>query len=182
MPFTRLEYEKKWTSRTDFPTYEGSENQVREDMQYHPDAVREYINETLLKELEGDTGAGLIGDSRNGNVGATMDSVFRTLEEHAEELKDLAAGEAPESVRSVKVTFTAEQWNGPGETGEFELRISRATHKRMNDAFGCKLQDGAGKTNSWQVLGTNVGYDGETGEIVLTARNAYPGSAVFFGV
>lgn len=43
-----LEYEKVWTDSVDFPRYEPSEEQVRKDMQYHPDAIKDYINKVLI--------------------------------------------------------------------------------------------------------------------------------------
>ena len=52
MAIKALEFEKKWTNPTDFPTYEPDEEQVRADLQYHPDAIAAYINETLKGELE----------------------------------------------------------------------------------------------------------------------------------
>lgn len=64
MSLPELSYEKVWTSAEDFPTYEGSEEQVRLDYQYHPDAVKDYINERLIPALQGvgeDVGASCIG-------------------------------------------------------------------------------------------------------------------------
>lgn len=51
MAFTELSYEKVWTSPEDFPTIETSETKVREDMQYHPDAIKDFINGILLPEV-----------------------------------------------------------------------------------------------------------------------------------
>jgi len=52
MPITPIEsdfaYEKEWTDPVAFPTYEGSPEQVRADLQYHPDAVKDYVNTTLI--------------------------------------------------------------------------------------------------------------------------------------
>jgi hypothetical protein len=51
-PITNLlAYEKVWTNDQDFPTYEGNEEQVREDFQYHPDAIQTYINEVLISKI-----------------------------------------------------------------------------------------------------------------------------------
>ena len=52
MAIKALEFEKKWTNPTDFPTYEPDEEQVRADLQYHPNAIAAYINETRKGELE----------------------------------------------------------------------------------------------------------------------------------
>ena len=52
MEIKKLTYQKTWTNPADFPTYEPDEAKVRQDYQYHPDAVRSYINDTLLPILQ----------------------------------------------------------------------------------------------------------------------------------
>lgn len=185
MPFTRLRYQKSWTSSIDFPTYEGSEVQVREDMQYHPDAVKNFINQTLLAELEGSGGAAQIGDERGGTVAATLQDVYDTLTRHAEDIKNIAGGEAPEAVRAAYVAFAAQEWQLSQEDATYTLRIAQEKHKRVNQTFGYQLawlsEDGA-RTNTWTTQATNVRYEAETGEIVLHSALAYDGAIVFFGV
>lgn len=51
MAISDLVYQRVWTNREQFPTYEGSEDQVRLDLQYHPDAIKNFINDTLLPAL-----------------------------------------------------------------------------------------------------------------------------------
>jgi len=185
MPFDRLNFGKVWTNEKDFPTYETSETQVREDMQYHPDAVKRYINEVLLPALEGPGAAGLIGDAQQGDLAATLADFVEHFESNDQAIRDLAAGEAPEAVRSAVVEFSAEGWAERADAEVFELRLSEEQHKRLNSAFGYNLQslvDGAYRANTWEVKCTDVGYDTETGDIVLTAENAYSGAIVFFGV
>ena len=46
-----LEYERVWTNRQDFKTYEDSEDEVRADLQYHPNAIKDYLNNTILPKL-----------------------------------------------------------------------------------------------------------------------------------
>lgn len=185
MPFTRLRYQKHWTSSIDFPTYEGSEVQVREDMQYHPNAVRDFINGTLLAELEESGGAALIGDEHSGTVAATLQDVYDTLTRHAEDIKNVAGGEAPEAVRAAYVAFTAEEWQLSQEDATYSLHIPQEKHRRIDQTFGYQLtwlsEDGA-QTNTWTTLGTNVHYEAETGEVVLHSALAYNGAIVFFGV
>lgn len=185
MALTRLEYEKTWLSSGDFPTYEDSEQQVRADMQYHPDAVRDYLNGTLIPELEGNGGSGHIGDPRGGSVRVALDQVDGTLEEHRQAILNLAAGTPPEAVRAARVDFGLEDWAAPGEGADPALRIGREAHGRYNGDFGyslCERVDGESRSGSWNVQGTDVGYDSETGDVVLTAEEAYAGSIVFFGV
>lgn len=88
MGLPELSYEKVWTSAEDFPTYEGSEEQVRRDYQYHPDAVKDYINEQLIPALQGvgeDVGASCIGmfpvEALSGatNVQAAMEALIELV-------------------------------------------------------------------------------------------------------
>ena len=185
MPFSRLSYEKSWTSEEDFPTYEGNEEQVRADMQYHPDAVKKFINETLLKELEEPAGAGKIGDEREGNLAQTLTAIYGTLESHAQDIVNLAAGDAPESVRSAQVAFTAGGWSQNENTGLYELHILQSQHKRLSGSFGYRLESQIGtayKGGTWETACTAVDYDEGSQDVVLTAENAYAGSIIFFGV
>lgn len=185
MPFSRLNYEKVWTSDKDFPTYEGSETQVRADMQYHPDAVKRFINEVLLPELEAAAGAAKIGDEQKGNLAATLADFVEHFDQNDEAIRNLAGGESPEAVRASQVPFTVEGWVEDSGTGLWELRILQSQHKRLNAAFGYKLQSLVGEThvtNTWEVACTDVGYDRDTQDVVLRAENAYNGAITFFGV
>lgn len=177
MALTRLSYKKTWTNEKDFPTYEGSETQVREDMQYHPDAIKTYLNETLLPQLESSEGASHIGDEQRGNLAETLADFANHFAENDEAIRNLAGGETPEAMRAAKVSFTAEGW--VEENGKYVLHIIQNQHKRLNDAFGYKLRSEAG-SNTWEVLGTDVSY--ADGDVVLTAENSYNGEIVFFGV
>lgn len=48
MGLSRLSFLRDWTNPADFPTVEPDEAKVRADLQYHPDAIKNYINETLI--------------------------------------------------------------------------------------------------------------------------------------
>lgn len=184
MPLTKLEYEKSWTDGGDFPTYEADEEQVRADMQYHPDAIRDYINETLLRELASAEGAENIGDGQQGSVAASLEEAFRRLDAADSDIKNLASGESPEAVRAAVVSFTAEGWT-EDEGGCYALRILQSQHRRLSDAFGYKLQhlvNGTYRVNSWAIAGTEVSYDTGSGDVVLTGEHTYAGRITFFGV
>lgn len=90
MSLTRLEYKKTWTSSGDFPTYEDSEQQVREDLQYHPDAIRDYLNGTLLPEVEKEQSTAAEG----------LQKAQETLERQQEQIEELAFGETPTVIKS----------------------------------------------------------------------------------
>lgn len=53
MSIKELEYSKDWRNPADFSTYEGSEEKVREDMQFLFDEVKQYVNGELLPGMEG---------------------------------------------------------------------------------------------------------------------------------
>ena len=48
MGLGHLSFLRDWTNPADFPTVEPDEATVRADLQYHPDAIKDYINETLI--------------------------------------------------------------------------------------------------------------------------------------
>ena len=113
MAFTKLEFKKDWTRENDFPTYQDSEQQVRADLQYHPNALRDFIN-SLLDTLEAKAAAENLGAvNKNGSA----DSVQNVLNAHDAELERLAgdirtavSGGVPSVVQSSTVTFTADSW------------------------------------------------------------------------
>lgn len=182
MPFSRLKYEKVWTSSSDFPTYEGSETQVREDMQYHPDAVKKFINEKFFPELEGSGAAAMIGAGAGLTLEQALARIGQQLETHGEDIKNLALGEPANSVRAALVEFSAEEW---GDTAPYTLVMPYEQHKRLNEAYGFRLQtlvDGTYVTNTWAAAETQVSFDAETKEIRMTSAEPYAGRVVFFGV
>lgn len=50
--FEKLQFTKDWNNPTDFPTYEESEQKVRADLQALHDETKEFINETLIPNIE----------------------------------------------------------------------------------------------------------------------------------
>lgn len=69
MELKKLEYERSWENSADFPTFQDSEMQVRADMQYHPNVIRDHINE-MVDELTNAVGApgGLASLDEDGKV------------------------------------------------------------------------------------------------------------------
>ena len=186
MSFERLEFEKTWLSSTDFPTYEDSEQQVRSDLQYHPEALRAFLNEVLLPALEAPDAAGSIGASVGETTG-TLEEVLQgqmaAIEQVNEDIETLAAGGVPPAAQCVRVEFTKESWSAGAEGAS--MAVPKEIHKRKGPAFGYALWetvDGAARSDTWGVLGTQVAYDEDTGAITLTGETAYAGAVVFFGV
>lgn len=52
MAIRLLSFLRDWTNPSDFPTVEPDEATVRADLQYHPNAIKEYINNVLVPEQE----------------------------------------------------------------------------------------------------------------------------------
>ena len=167
MALTRLEYKKTWTSSGDFPTYEDSEQQVRADLQYHPDAIRNYLNGTVAPAVEG--------------LEEAQTQMGEKLDEHGQAIVDLAAGNPPEAVKAARVEFGAEDWAALLDGDGVRLIIPQSAHRRKNGDFGYTLWDGD-QTGTWNTLGTDVRWDGETGDVSLLAEEAFAGAIVFFGV
>ena len=90
MAFSKLDFSKLWTVSDDkpyFPTVETDETQVREDMQYLFNEIRDYINVTLLKALESLTAASNLGATDNSgklvSVQALIDALERDQHTHS---------------------------------------------------------------------------------------------------
>lgn len=185
MAFPKLEYTRLWTRDSDFAKYVDSETQVREDLQYHPDAIATYINDVLLPAMQGTEGAANIGDTYSGTVAGTIRQIKSELEEQAEAIVNLSLGDSPESIRSATVTFEKNDWARPEAGKPYELCVPRYIHKRADSGFGYKLQmflGGVYVTNTWGTAGTGVNYDEANGDIILTSETQYDGAAVFFGI
>lgn len=76
-----LEFSKDWRNPTDFPTYESSETQVREDMQFLHNETRQYINTKLLTAFS-----------------KAVDDLFAEVDEKIEET---VAGQIPDNTITV---------------------------------------------------------------------------------
>lgn len=187
MAFERLQYGKSWEDPADFPAYEDSEAQVRADLQYHPNAVRDYINEKLIAALEGPEGAaslGVTGTAQGSKtLQAVLDEYMARFERVDDDISVVAAGGIPTQAQCVAVPFSAGDWTR-GEAG-YALSVPQLDHKRPGAAFGFRLweagADGA-PGSTWNTAATQVGTPGEDGAIVLTAPEAYAGTIVFFGL
>ena len=185
MAFTRLKFQKDWRREADFPTYQDSEEQVRADLQYHPDALRDFLNDELLPALENKGAAALLG-AAIGEGAATIQSVLdrhaENLTQLAEDITTLAAGGVPAVVRGAEVKFSDESW--AVLNGMATLTIPESEHKRSGAAFGYNLYqlvDGVYKSGTWGTAATRVSYSAG-GSITLTADEAYSGKIVFFGM
>ena len=186
MSLTRLNFAKDWTNKNDFPVYQDNEAQVREDMQYHPNALREYINNQLLAELESKTAAANLGAVNSVGVATTiqsvLDSIAATISKLNDDIETLASGGVPSVVQSTAVVFTADNW-AETENG-FMLVIAQSEHKRTSANFGYNLYqqvDGVYIGGAPGIGATRVVYNADS-SVALASDNAYDGKIVFFGL
>lgn len=186
MSLTRLTFAKVWTNKNDFPTYQDNEAQVREDMQYHPNALRDFINNQLLAELESKTAAASLGAVNSSGVAATvqsiLDSIAESLEKANKDIETLASGGVPSVVQSTAVVFATDSW-AQTEDGFLQV-IAQSEHKRTSANFGYNLYqqvDGVYIGGAPGVGSTRVVYNTD-GSMTLTTDTAYDGKIVFFGV
>lgn len=52
MALELLSFTRTWLSSEDFPTIEPDETKVREDLQFHPDSIKKYLNQTIVPALD----------------------------------------------------------------------------------------------------------------------------------
>lgn len=187
MSFKRLEYERVWTDKDHFPTYEDSETTVREDLQYHPDVIKNFLNTVLIAALEAKAAAGTFGatdgDGAASTVQAVLDGHLAHLRQLDEDVETLASGGVPSVSRCTPVEFTTADW--ATVAGGYQFVIPQSTHRRTSSAFGYNIWEnvnGALEDSTWNVTGTTARHDASTGSIVLEAEEAYAGLVVFFGV
>lgn len=179
MGFTKLNFLKSWLSNKDFPTVEESETQVRQDFQYHPDAIRQFINEVLLVELEGKNAAKTIGTADGRSIQTYLDGLDEYTKDEVARLDEivnaLVSGGTPDSWTASKVVFTSEEWEKDGDG--YVLHIPKEKHNRERDAFVHSIRPA-----NWYALCTGVAYDGGTKAIELSCEEPYSGEIVLYGL
>ena len=77
MGLSHLSFLRDWKNPADFPTVEPDEATVRADLQYHPDAIKDYINETLIPSHDSLTYAKHIHNNKTVLDGITADDVAK---------------------------------------------------------------------------------------------------------
>ncbi len=160
------------------------------------EAIKEYLNETLLSELGGDAAAGALGAMLNGET-MSVQEALDLLQMASIQSGNVPVGGGAGDVLQKKsaalydlewrplftqVAFAAADWTQDGDG--YTLTLPPEKHQRRNGEFGCVLRhavDGALKSNTWAALGTQTAYDADTGNVILTAGDAYDGTALFHG-
>ena len=77
MGLSHLSFLRDWKNPADFPTVEPDEATVRADLQYHPDAIKDYINGTLIPSHDSLTSAKHSHDNKTVLDGITADDVAK---------------------------------------------------------------------------------------------------------
>ena len=77
MGLSHLSFLRDWKNPADFPTVEPDEATVRADLQYHPDAIKDYINETLIPSHDSLTYAKHSHNNKTVLDGITADDVAK---------------------------------------------------------------------------------------------------------
>lgn len=138
MAFTELSYEKVWTSPEDFPTIETNETKVREDMQYHPDVIKNFINRILLPEVTqaieaggGGGGGGGVPDDGSVTTAKIVDGAVSTakLANSSVTTAKLAAGSVTLAKLAQEVKdYIAQQAGGTGPVKLKDYTLPAGTH------------------------------------------------------
>lgn len=160
------------------------------------EAIKAFLNDSLLSELGGGSAADSLGAVLNGEKMSVQEALNLLQQASVQSGNVPAGGNAGDILQKksgelydlewrplfTSVAFTASDWT-QGEDG-YTLTLPPEKHQRRSGEFGCALRhsvDGVLKSNTWAVLGTQTVYDDGTGEITLRSPDAYDGTALFYG-
>ncbi len=90
MAFSSFEFTKSWENAQDFPTYEESEAQVRADLQFLHNELRDGLNR-LIEQLNDPAGAGSLPIAPV--EGLTATTVQEAIAQAVEQIQNAAAGQ-----------------------------------------------------------------------------------------
>ena len=141
-------------------------------------AIKAFINDTLTTQA----------DQQFATKQEVQGIVLGQVPDHSITPEKLAEPFASAVVLSA-VDFTASSWTAVMEedqetVAEYTMTILPASHGRTSANFICgiwHLVDGKYSRNTWAAQTTDVHYDAETGNIILTSSTAYSGKATFMG-
>lgn len=116
-----LSFTKSWRSQEDFPTYEESEEQVREDLQCLFDEIRDFLNRRLLPAVNAISAAEVTMAS-----GSSLESAMSALRS---ELVGITLGQLPDG------SVTAEKLS-PGSVALSHLAPEVLGFREVTDQIG----------------------------------------------
>lgn len=141
-------------------------------------ALKDYINNTLTAQA----------DQTFATKQEVQNVILGQVPDHSITPEKLAEPFASAVVLSA-VDFTASSWSAVTEDDqetvtEYTMTILPASHGRTSANFICgiwHLVNGKYSRNTWAAQTTDVHYDVETGNIILTSETAYSGKVTFMG-
>lgn len=193
MPFEKLKFARLWTvidetDTTGFRTYQDSEEQVREDLQYHPNAIRDFLNDKLLPALESEAAAESIGVTMTGSEAKTLAGALAYIAGQFvniyKSIESVTKEKLPEGMSAKAITFAETEWV-TAEDGAYRISIPKAQHTREDSTFGYQIWALVGDTyrsDTWYSAGTSVEFQNITGELILKSGTPYSGRITVFGV
>lgn len=200
MALTKLERDMKIISKLDDePNDVGglTAAELKAKFDEAGEVIKEFLNNTLIPELASEKAGEQLGVTLRGDS-MTLQEALNILQAAVIQSGNVPiGGNEGEYLRKksgelydlewaptfTSISFASADWV-TGEDGMCSIQIPMETHKRTDGAFGYTLRhkvDGVMRTNTWAVLGTQVGYEDETGAILLLSPDAYDGAALFFG-
>lgn len=103
-----LNFTKLWTNAADFPTYEASETQVRTDMQYLFNEIRDFINDKVLGAVNTITAGDITVQNEQGaeSLSERLSEIAADIDGLEQELQDVSVGTMPDrSITNVKIGY-----------------------------------------------------------------------------
>lgn len=160
MPFNKLAFTKNWNDPDDFPTFEDDEAQVRRDMQYLFDEIRDFIN-SLIDSLR----ARSLPFDRTPEIDSS--TVQNAIENVQAQLASVTVGQLPDG--SVSMEKLA-----PASVSEVKIVPGAVSSGRLADAAVTAEKLAAGAVTSEKlapaaVTGDKIA-DGTVGAEKLEAR------------
>lgn len=159
--------------------------------------IKDYLNGSLLPELEADGAAGKLGAQLSGTT-MTVQQALNVLQQALVQGGNMPIGGSTGDILRKKsgtlydaewypafatVTFEADDWTLGDEDERDTLTIPKAQHGRTGPAFGFtvrQLVGGVLKATTWGALETECSYNQEDETVVLTGT-AFDGAVSFYG-
>lgn len=96
MSIAKFAFTKSWTSASDFPTIQTDEIQVRADMQFLFDEIKNYLNNTMLSSVDD-----AITAMQTWTTSAVADATTGTLPDGSIAAVKFAAGAVESKIKNV---------------------------------------------------------------------------------
>lgn len=137
MSLTTMKFNKTWLSKTDFPTHETHEEQVRADMQYLFDSIKDQFNNFISNELSAEN----VSFAPIGSV-ITASNVQAAIQAVHQEVLDISQGGVSDGAIT---TAKLDQTEGEEAVTTSTIRDGAITTDKIADGAitSEKIQEGA---------------------------------------